>query len=602
MFKPSLEIRKLTGGINTKKRADKIGDDQQVSILGFDFDADTLRRSKGFTKLGTEYDTTLTGKTIYNHSILTGTEVLVKNIGTFLKYYDTQDDSWYKLTLSTFTANLRWSFASFNGYLYGNNGTDNWIFWNGGARSSLLNAIVAGAVTIDLQVGHGARFAASGSIMIQDDTIAYTGVAGDQLTGVTGVDVDHNASATVIQALDASTYSAVEKARDIAFYKNRLFFISATNPKKIVHSKLADNTNPETDIINFAVGGGSGDGGFGFAPDAMVALEVFVKNETTSVLAVFCEDGIVYNYVVTDGTATTTNVLVPTRTMNSFPKQPWLTCVAENDLAFIDQFGHIRTLSYGDINTPLNVKTISNDIEPSLEATDFDDGFIKYFKRKLRAGGSSITDGINDIFYYHDGTYNSWGAYEHWDCVDVVEYNNTLVGLSQITGNVWTLDDSYAVYLDDAAENNEGTYYSEALSKEFDLGKPLLYKSGLKIRAAGFISSNCPAYLDVFTDGTLLNTFTISGDNTNILSSVPNVAVGTIVFGTGVFGGGLPGGTTRKEFLAQMQFNIIRNFIKIQFRLRIDEKLVDFELSDLIAWCKDESLELWLPQRVLLPT
>jgi len=53
-YKPDYTIDDLTGGIRTKVRADKIKDNQLVSILGFDFEANTLRRARGYTKLGTE--------------------------------------------------------------------------------------------------------------------------------------------------------------------------------------------------------------------------------------------------------------------------------------------------------------------------------------------------------------------------------------------------------------------------------------------------------------------------------------------------------------------------------------------------------------------
>jgi hypothetical protein len=205
MFQQKLTIRDLTGGVNSKQRADKILDNQLVSISGYDFDANTLRSTKGYTKLGTEVDVSIIGKTLYKHEILTGTDVLIKTIGTYVKFYDEVDEQWYKITDATFTANLRWAFTSFNGYLYGNNGTDSWIFWNGGARSTLASQILAGATTIDLATGHGARFSATGDIMIQDEKISYTGVTGDQLTGVTGVLTNHDAGSTVIQKLNSSS-------------------------------------------------------------------------------------------------------------------------------------------------------------------------------------------------------------------------------------------------------------------------------------------------------------------------------------------------------------------------------------------------------------
>lgn len=604
MFKDVLVISDLTGGVNSKQRPTKILDNQLVSILGFDFDANSLRRAKGYTKVGTESDNTLTGKTLYTHQILSGTDVLIKTIGTYIKYLDTVDNTWYKLTDATFTANKKWSFESFNGYLYGNNGTDNWVFWNGSARSTLTSNILVGAITIDLASGEGARFPTSGSIMIQDDVITYSGKSSDQLTGVAGVNSNHSAGSTVILKLDSTTYSALEKVQEgknnIAFHSNRLYYISATNPRKIVHSKLADNVNPETDLINFTVAGsGAGDAGYNFAPDELVCLKQYINGNNSSILAVPCKNGKVYAFAVTDGASTTTSVFIPARTMNSYPINSNMITVAENDLAIVDQFGHCRTLGYGDVNTPLTVKTISQFIEPSLEGTDFDDGCIWYHNRKLWVGGASTVGGTNDIYYYHDANYTAWGAYGHWDAIDFADYNAEMHCLSAVTGDVFKLHDGYSVYVNDADENYEGDYYSEAVSKEYTFEQPHKYKQALQFRADGFISSNATTYLDIYFDGALYSTYLISGNNTNIIGSLPNVAVGTIVFGQGVFGGGLPGGSTRKEFVCQLSLPAIKNFLKVQFRLRMSGKNVDFEMTNLTIFAKELGKELWLNNKII---
>lgn len=605
MFQQKLTIRDLTGGINSKQRADKILDNQLVSISGYDFDANTLRSTKGYTKFGTEADVSLTGKTLYKHEILTGTDVLIKTIGTKIKFYDTVDDSWYVLTDATFTTGLRWAFTSFNGYLYGNNGTDNWIFWNGGARSTLVSQITAGATTIDLATGHGARFAASGDIIIQNEKISYTGVTGDQLTGVTGVLTTHVAGSTVIQKLDSTTYSGLEKIAEgkntLTYYKGRNYYISAVNPRKILYSKLADATNPETDIVNFtASGSGAGDAGYEFAPDEIVAIKQYIAGSSSALLVAFCKNGIAYSFTVTDGSSTTTSVLQPIRTMGVYPINADMISILENDLAFVDQYGHVRSLTYGDTNNPISTQSISVSIEPSLETTYWSNGAMTNFNRKLLVSGASTDGGANDIHYYFDTNYSAWGSYNHWDVVDFAEYNGWLYGLSQVTGDVFKLYDGYSVYVNDSDENYEAEYYREAVTKEYDFGEPLTYKQLLKCRVSGFITSDCEQYIDLYMDGTKIATFIIDGDNGEILGNVPNVAVGTIVFGQGVFGGGIPEGTTRKEFFAQLQLNNLKPFLKLQFKLRLTGKNVDCELSEVACFVKKESDEFWYQNRIII--
>lgn len=598
MFDPVLTIEDMTGGINSKQRATKIKDNQLVSIVGFDFDANSLRRAKGYTKVGTEEDSDLTGKTLYRHDILSGIDLLVKTIGTTIKFLDTVSDTWLKPTLSTFTAGLRWSFVTFNGYLYGNNGTDNWIFWNAGARSTLASQITTSSTEIDLATGEGGRFPSSGTIVINNDEIAFGGRTGDQLTSVTGIAETHEAGETVVLQVDSSTYSGLEKAREgkntIAFHKNRIYYISASNPRKVLHSKLADNSSPETDLINFTVAGsGAGDAGFGFAPDEIVALKEFINSNESSVLVAFCKNGNAYAFVVTDSASTTVNAFVPLRTMTAYPINQTMVTVAENDIVFVDQFGHARTISYSNINSPMRVETISKLIEPSLEATFWDDGCMGYFNRKTIIGGSTLEEGTPDIFYYFDANYEAWGAYGHWDAIDFAEYNGGWYALSAVTGNVWKQFDGLSVFVDDATANYEGDYSSEAVTKEYTYNKPLTFKQLLKLRIDGFITSNAEAYLDVFLDGNLFATFLIDGNNDTILSTTPNVAVGTVVFGTGVFGGKTPGGTVRKEFYTQCNLTVLKKFLKMQFRLRMSGQNVDFELKNLATFVKLEGNELW---------
>jgi hypothetical protein len=397
----------------------------------------------------------------------------------------------------------------------------------------------------------------------------------------------------VVLKLDSSTYSGVAKARMIAFHSNRMYMIDYANPNIVRHSKLATNSSPEIALINFTVAGtGAGDAGFGIAPEEVVSILQLINGNQTSVLMSMCKDGIAYAFVVTDSTTTTVNAFIPMRTMNSYPAAPHMVEVCENDVAFVDQLGHIRTLGYGDVNTPLNVATISTKIEPSLESMDFSDGAIKYFRRKLRATGKTANAGTNNFTFYHDSNYNSWGAHGHLDAQDYAIYNDELYALSTISGNVWKLEDTY--------EANGETYYSEFVTRSSDGKEPLMYKTALKMRLCGFITSNCNAYIDFFFDDSDQPiTFLINGDNSDIIGPTPNVAVGSVVFGAGVWGGGLPAGVNRKNFYAELLLNDLVPFFKLSIRIRIDDKNVDFEVQDMLVWLKKESEEVWLDGKTL---
>lgn len=604
-MKEAVLFNQFTGGLNTKVRPHQIAPNEMRSIIGMDFTANSLARSLGYTKLGTETDNTLTGKTLYRHSVLAGQDVLIKQIGTIFKYYDEVDDTWYKITNTTVTANTRWSFMSFNGYAYGNNGIDNWFFWRGSARSTVVGTVSIGATTIDLATGHGGRFPASGTIMIRDMAITYSGVSTDQLTGVSGVTAEIPSGSTVILQADLTTYPSTPKARQIVFFKNRSYMIDYATPTIIRHSKLADNTNPETDLVNFTIAGsGAGDAGFGIAPDEVVGMVVASTGGSNAILLCSCKDGKIYSFTVVDtagSPGTTVNAFVPIRTMGSYARSWQLFAEMENDIAMIDQYGHVRTLGYGDVNTPIKVQSISSKIEPTLQQINFMEGTMEYHRRILYCIGRTPDAGSNNITMVFDTNYGAWSSKLHWDVSCLAKYEDDLVGLSAVTGDVWKLNDTYSVYINDATDGFQGQYYSEAVTGDIEFGEPLKYKEIMNMRLDGLITTNTQAYIDIFFDnGSAPFTFLVSGNNTDIIiAEDPNVAVGTIVFGEGVFNGGLPSSDDRKEFFCRLQFKNTIPFIKLSIRIRIDQKDTDFELSDLSIYARLKG-EDYFPKKFVL--
>jgi hypothetical protein len=558
-----------------------------------DFVANSLARAKGFETLGIEPEPELTGKTIYRHVVLAGEEMLVKTIGTKIKFLDTQNNTWYPTTTDTFTADLYWTFDTFNGFLYGNNGVDGWVFWNASGKSNVVGTVSIGATTIDLTTGTGGRFGTSGTVMVQGVQITYGGRTGDQLTSVSGVTAEIPDGATIIRELDATTYASLPLTSKMAFFKNRMYIIDKATPTIVRYSKLADATSPQTDLVNFTIAGsGTGDAGFDIAPEPIMDLITVINGNASSILAAFCKNGVIYAFNVTDSGSTTVSAFVPLRTMTVYPPHERLTTIVENDIALVDNFGHVRTLFYGDVNTPIQVQTISDLIEPSLEATVFTQGQMHYHKRILYVLGATNDAVSPNIVFYRDSSYQAWGAYGHWDVIDLDTYMDTPVGLSTVTGNAYTLNVGY---------NADGEqYYSEVVTGSIDLGFPLRYKSMLIVRAAGYITNNCKAYIDFFKDNQEVpTTFLISGNNTQIVEEQTNVAVGTVVFGNGVQGGGLPNGTDRKEFVCEMVFNEDDPFLQMRIRIRIDDKDVDFEMNDMVVEGKLEGNNLFETQKVL---
>lgn len=592
-FKPVEVLRTFDGGLNTKDFAENLEKNQSPYLRNVDFTSRTIRKAAGYTVFGTDF-TTDVGFFLYNHKTIVDTdEVLIKTTGTQIRFYDEVSEVWQLLSSSTFTANKRWWAASFNGYMYGGNGTDNFVRWRGSSWGKLQNSVLAGAATIDLQAGEGARFAAAGSGLIEGDTFAWTGVSTDQLTGVTGLTSGHAAGARVITELDSSTYSAAPKGSVGAFYKNRILVRDDANPTTLYHSKLADNTTPQDDLANFTIAGsGSGDAGFFIFPAEILGVKTFITGSSTPVFVVACSDGILYSAEVTDTGGATVQTYNPIKVIGGDLVGKQMLTTTENDIVLIDTFNTIRTYGYEGTDSPLKSKRLSDIIEPTMTVADFTDGFVEFFNRRLFFQGKVNDAAANNYTVVKDTNPDAFTIYDHWQINAVAEFKNNFYGLSSLNQSVYKLFTGLNA--------NGNVIASEYTTPQLNFGAPLILKMLRKIRISGFITSACNLYFDVYFDETDTPiTFLINGDNTNIVIPLENVAVGTVVFSQGVFGGGLPGGQTKRRFFAELSLPTLQHFFTSYVRIRNNEKDVDFELDKLLFFADGSDQDLIKPSYIL---
>lgn len=578
-FQPFDTLVRFNGGANTNDFADNIEKNQSPNPRGVDLVGSSINKAKGYISVGTEADIADVGYTLYNHRILSSTEVLVKTIGTTIKFLDTVTDSWLKITSATLTAGKRWFFASFNGYLYGGNGTDNFTRWRASARSTLNGAILAGAATIDLAAGTGARFPNTGAGMIEGDTFAWTGRTSDQLTGVTGVTSGHASGSTVIMEADTSTYSSNPKGSVGIFFANRLFVRDDANPNFYYFSKLADNTNPEDDLANFTIAGsGAGDAGFMIFPAPVLGARVFITGGNTAAHVVACADGITYIVSVTDSGSTTVGAFTPFKVLGSDLVSKRAIATTENDMILVDGYGNMRVVGYGEQSTTVKTSRLSDVIIPTLETIDFSEGAAEYLNRQLYTVGRQNSSSANNFAVVRNTDPPGFTFYDHWHVNDLVEHENALYGLSSVDGNVYKLNTGFNA--------DGGALLARYPVAALDHGAPLRLKMLYKIRIAGYITNNCQLYLKAYLDEntTPTSTWLISGSDTNITSALDNVAVGTVTFGTGVVGGSLPSGVLRKKFLATLVLQDFELYYLLNLLFENNQADVDFAIDKMVLY------------------
>lgn len=572
-FQDEVILRRFDGGANSKDDAEELDDNQSPNPRNVDFDAKTVKKARGYTLFGGTESETVPGFFLYNHRVLASTELLVKTVNTKFKFYDSNLGSFQLATDANFTAGLRWWGASFNGYFYGGNGTDNFVRWRASSFGQLNAGIIAGAATIDLKAGQGIRFANSGTGMIEGDVFTWSGKSTDQLTGVTGVDSSHSANAIVVERLDSSTYSSNPKGSVGAFFNNRIFVRDDSAPTTLYFSKLADNTNPHDDLANFTISGGvSGDAGFDVLPAALLALRQFTNGDNSQSLVAFCADGVAYEVIVTDSAGSTVPTHPVYKRLSADVAAVGMVASTENSLLFVDSFGTLRDVGYSDLSTIIRTQRLSDIVEPTLVDVDFSNGYLEYYNRKAFAIGKQNDAVVNNFTLVKDTNPNAFTFYDHWQLNAICEWQNDLYGLSSLDGNVFKLFDGLNA--------NGNAIDSQYPTKRIDFGVPLNLKELRKLRVSGYITDGCDLYFDVYLDDDETpSTFLIQGSNTNVVATVDGTAIGTVVFGRGVFGGGLPAGVTARRFIAELNFTTLKKFFSCYVVVRNAQKDVDFELS-----------------------
>lgn len=595
-FTAEVLLERFDGGANTKDDQEDLKPNQSPNPRNVDFDAKTIHKAAGYTLFaGTEAET-VPGFLLYNHRILTSTEILIKSVNTRLKFYDTVSGTFQLLTDATFTAGKKWWAAQFNGYLYGGNDTDAFVRWKGGSWSTLASATAIGATTIVLATGEGARFAASGNGMIEGDAFSWTGVSTDTLTGVTGLDATHAAGSRVIEKLNSTSYTSNPKGSVGAIFNNRLFVRDDAAPSFIYFSKLADNSNPHDDLANFTISGsGTGDAGYDILPAACLGMKQFTNGDNSQSLVAFCADGIAYEISVTDSGSSTIVTHPVYKNINADLAGVNMVTATENSLLFADSQGTIRDVGYSDVSTIIRTRRLSDDIEPTVEAADFSTGYIKYLTRKGFVIGKQNDSPINNFTVVKDTNPDAFTFYDHWQFNAIEEWNNAFYGLSSLNGNVYKLFDGLS-----AAGNSIDSSYP---TPRLNFGAPLNLKEVRKVRVSGYITTGCDLYFDVYTDDDEdPTTFLINGNNANVTSPTSEVAMGTVVFGRGVFGGELPEGVEARRFIAELNLSTLKKAFTVQVVIRNSQADVDFEIQKMRFFAALASADLMPDARHLTPT
>ncbi len=296
---------------------------------------------------------------------------------------------------------LDFGFESFNDTgtdqcIYGN-GVEGIRIWNGctaALLSSTVNTVtIAGTATL---ANRG--FKTSGSVIINGNTYAYSGISGTSFTGVGTDPTSETANSGVAQSVDTSTMSAVDKGSVFLTLNARLYMAGIVlAPNQVTYSKVGDITSYS--------GSNPDDGGFEDFPD--MAGNITALSYVDSWLIAFSLNRIVafsFQYP----TATTRTVQKIVISDEGCPNQKAVKKIGDRVL-YLTPYGGIKQITQIAAKDVFNVEDLTDNIRPTLQGFDWSDGVLEYSskKRMIRTAGKtdSTQTGNNigvDLFFTKD--------------------------------------------------------------------------------------------------------------------------------------------------------------------------------------------------------
>jgi len=510
-----IDLSMFGGGRNGKEDPNKINDNQAQEQQNISCTDGKFFPSKGDILSGNQISS---DKKIVGLSTWDGRLVSANDTSIFQKTKD--GDTWYQI-VTGLTTNKNTDFLEYYGDLYITNTTDAPIRV---VKDYLTTDITAGDSTIN--VSDTGKFEDTGTIIINGDSITYTGKTDTTFTGCSGA-LAHIKGDWVTQS---QTPSDFPKGQFFTEYGNKCWVggiestvVLPTAPWRLYYGVTALATTPEH-FYDFTSAGSGQE--FIAHGGKLTALLKFKNN-----LLIGKNDEIEYIVGFDD-------ITPPAPIRQQFFRQDGpvnFRCMkaTENDVIYFTG-KRIKRLY-----TPEGFDGITIDSEYDDAVTDIlalldDDqsGACMVYNPKTYIMSLSCrtkNNTYNDIKLDYNTKYKYWQVRtkQYASCYTVLD-GVTYYG-SDLVGEVRQDNSSYTV--------NEGSYPTYRLSKEYTLWDTNAIKDFLFFHIGGNITQNTSIILRIFVDGVIVNTETIDKNNIDVATTT-NGSFGNTTFGTQTFGGG----------------------------------------------------------------
>lgn len=569
MKREPLLLKKLNGGWNTEDPSDELQLNESPDMENADFTkGGDVKKADGIVELGSDSEVA-TITSILKAPNRNGISWLFKFVGTKLKLYDNVSELWFSAKTGI-TAGEKWGDVVFDNTLYLGNKVDNAMSLDLGKITRLDGAILDGATNIDLV--DASQLPSSGDIYINNTLVSYTGKSTNELTGCS------NAVATPDNYLATGAFTehaSTPKGNMYIIFGGRLVIagVLTSGGATIYGSKATDRTN-------FTIaGGGTANDAFAEALISQIkSIQVFYDDNFEERIMAFLSNNTIHNLAISDdsdlGTLVITNRFFKgnVTALNHFS-----TVVGPNDIFHVDLDNQIRTLgprgSGGDSDR--NFSDIISDKHKTLfrDEYNFDNAAGAIVNNQYWCICREENSTHNDRIIIYDIVKGVWKKRTGIIAADIIEFDN------RITIALAAQNKVLQVIPNELADDKRPMKFKYSIP---DLNyTPLNFEAVRLVRIGGIMSSNCIITVKVYRDfgSILLGTFTLRGNNTDIMGSILNNpgAFGQIAFGGAAFGG--QESDDRRFFIAQLNLKAMPDLENFRVVIENTQRGVYLEIS-----------------------
>lgn len=562
-----LILARWDGGENTEDVSDDLQANELLELENMSSHrGGSIRKDDGAVQLGEDDDDEDIAKLVKAPN-RNGTDWLLKFSGANLKIYDSVNGIW-PIIKTSLTIGEKWGDNTRDNVLILVSLVDDAIVVDLGQITRLDGAILLGATTIDLV--DASQLPSSGTMMINDTAVTYSGKSSNQITGCSGAVATPDG---YIASSLPTTEASIPKGSMCIDFGGRLIIAGVTGSggATIYGSKA-------TDREDFTIAGSGANDAFAEVLPAKVnSIRMFYDDSLEARIMAFLSNNEIWPVNVEDDATLGTLVFIgPAPFKQSVTAiNHFSTLVAPNDIFHIDLDNQVRTL--GPRTDDGSGRNFSDSIS-GRRKSDFRDNYDfsdasaaiannEYWLNCKKGGGDN-----NNRFLIYRLDKGAWRSRTGLSASDVIEFGDRITIADAVENKVYQITPN--------AENDDSeAIFSRLVTQDINYN-PMVFERLQYVKIIGKMSSNCENALKVLRDfGSVeIGSFVLSGSNTDITSALDDSgdgSHGSVVFGSDPFG--TSDGDDRRFFIAMLDMKKMPDLEN--FRITIENEQPDVYLE-----------------------